>query len=415
LSDFQSFCITTRLFFFRDCSILISQKLVNLPEGMNRNEAYIVDAIRTPVGKYGGILKDIRPDDLSAVVITALLSRANIRPDMIQDVLWGCANQAGEDNRNIGRMASLLAGLPYSVPGSTINRLCGSSLDAINMAARSLWSGDQEVIIAGGVESMSRAPYSVAKNQSGSFGNVTAYDTALGWRYPNSAMEKMFPLESMGETAENVAEKAVAAQQKNIFHGEITGVEVLDKQKNKNLVLHDEGPRPETSVVKLSKLTPVFRKNGTVTAGNSSSLNDGAAGVLLCNEAQVKSSSVTPLGRIVSTGIAGVDPRYMGIGPVPAVTQALKKAGINIKDIGLIELNEAFAAQSIAVMRDLSLDPAITNVNGGAIALGHPLGCSGARIMTTLLHEMKRRNVKYGIATMCIGVGQGIATVVEGL
>ncbi len=400
---------------------------------MNRNEAYIVDAVRTPVGKYGGILKDIRPDDLSAVVIKALLLRTKIRPDIIQDVLWGCANQAGEDNRNIGRMASLLAGLPYSVPGATVNRLCGSSLDAINMAARSIWSGDQDVIIAGGVESMSRAPYSIPKNQSGSFGNVTAYDTALGWRYPNPAMEKLFPLESMGETAENVAEKykisreeqdrfacashekAVVAQKKNIFQGEITGVEVLDKQKNKNLLLQDEGPRPETSVEKLSKLNPVFRKNGTVTAGNSSSLNDGAAGIVLCSESETKRLGITPLGRVVSTGLAGVDPRYMGIGPVPAVTQALKKAGMNIKDIGLIELNEAFAAQSIAVIRDLSLDPAITNVNGGAIALGHPLGCSGARIMTTLLHEMKRRNVKYGIATMCIGVGQGIATVVEGL
>ncbi len=399
---------------------------------MSRTEAFIVDAVRTPVGKYGGMLRSVRPDDLSATAIRALIGRTGVPPASIDDVLWGCANQAGEDNRNVGRMAALLAGLPYSVPAATVNRLCGSSLESINQAARAVWSGDLTCLIAGGAESMTRAPYSVPKNQSGSFGNVTAYDTALGWRYPNPRLESLFPLESMGETAENVAEKyaitradqdafawqshmkAAAAQSKGTFADEITGVELpAAKGAAPALLLSDEGPRPDTSVEKLSKLSPAFRKNGTVTAGNSSSLNDGAAAVLITSEEAARNHRHGPLGRIVATGTAGVDPRYMGLGPVPAVTQALKKAGLAIGDIGLIELNEAFAAQSLAVIRDLGMDPTIVNVNGGAIALGHPLGCSGARIMTTLLHEMRRRKVRYGIATMCIGVGQGIATIVE--
>lgn len=399
---------------------------------MSRTEAFIVDAVRTPVGKYGGMLRSVRPDDLSATAIRALIGRTGVPPASIDDVLWGCANQAGEDNRNVGRMAALLAGLPYSVPAATVNRLCGSSLESINQAARAVWSGDLTCLIAGGAESMTRAPYSVPKNQSGSFGNVTAYDTALGWRYPNPRLESLFPLESMGETAENVAEKyaitradqdafawqshmkAAAAQSKGTFADEITGVELpAAKGAAPALLLTDEGPRPDTSVEKLSKLSPAFRKNGTVTAGNSSSLNDGAAAVLITSEEAARNHRHGPLGRIVATGTAGVDPRYMGLGPVPAVTQALKKAGLAIGDIGLIELNEAFAAQSLAVIRDLGMDPTIVNVNGGAIALGHPLGCSGARIMTTLLHEMRRRKVRYGIATMCIGVGQGIATIVE--
>ncbi len=445
---------------------------------MSRTQAFIIDAVRTPVGKYGGTLRDVRPDDLSALVIKTLVERTNLDPKLVQDVMWGCANQAGEDNRNVGRMALLLAGFPVSVPGDTINRLCGSSLDAINQAARAIWSDDLEVVIAGGVESMSRAPYSVPKNQSGSYGNLTAYDSALGWRYPNPKMEKMFPLEAMGETAENVAEKykisreeqdkfayeshvkAARAQKDCKFETEIRAVEIptkaevkiinykeipqasrlsdedkelLERYKNRfgaqkerenykiidgkaiKVIDKDEGPRPDTTMEKFAALPPVFRKNGTVTAGNSSSLNDGAAALLIVSEKKADELGLKPMARIVSTGVAGVDPRYMGVGPVPAVEIALQKAKLTMNHIDLIELNEAFAAQSIAVVRDLHIDVEKLNVNGGAIALGHPLGCSGARIMTTLLHEMKRRKFRYGLATMCIGVGQGIATLVEGL
>ncbi len=446
---------------------------------MARTEAFIIDAQRTPVGKYGGVLRDVRPDDLSAIPIKALLGRNSIDPASIQDLMWGCANQAGEDNRNVGRMAALLAGLPYSVPGTTINRLCGSSLDAINHAARAIWSDDLEIIVAGGVESMSRAPYSVPKNQSGSFGNVTAYDTALGWRYPNKKLEKLFPLEAMGETAENIAEqykisreeqdkfaleshrRAVEAQHEGKFEKEIVPVEIPARAKVRIMNYHylpessklspedmelrrryeerfpprvddeprpelrmvddkvfgviraDEGPRRDTDLEQLAKLQPAFRKGGTVTAGNSSSLNDGAAAVLMMNAKRMKEAGLEPMARIVATGVAGVDPRFMGLGPVPAVQQALSKARLTMKQIDLVELNEAFAAQSIAVIRELGIDTEKMNVNGGAIALGHPLGCSGARIMTTLLHELQRRKARYGIATMCIGVGQGIATIIE--
>jgi 3-oxoadipyl-CoA thiolase len=396
---------------------------------MARTEAYIVDAVRTPIGKYGGVLRDVRPDDLGALVIKALVQRTGVPAGAIEDVLWGCANQAGEDNRNVARMCSLLAGLPHSVPATTINRLCGSSLDAINQAARAVWSDDLGVVVAGGVESMSRAPYSVPKNQSGSFGNVTAYDTALGWRYPNPKMEAMFPLESMGETAENIAElygipreeqdrfacdshrKAVAAAA--LFREEIIPVEIPQRKGEAVAVRHDEGPRADTSTDKLARLSPAFRKNGTVTPGNSSSLNDGAAGVLIVSENRSRELNLRPRARIVATGTAGVDPRYMGLGPVPATRQALHKAGLTLEDIDIIELNEAFAAQSLAVMRDLGIDAGKMNVHGGAIALGHPLGCSGARIMTTLLYGMERRKARYGLATMCIGVGQGIATIIE--
>ncbi len=395
--------------------------------------AVIVAALRTPIGKYGGVLREVRPDDLGAIVVRALVERTGIPPDTIDDVMWGCANQAGEDNRNVGRMSALLAGLPYSVPATTINRLCGSSLDAIIQAARAIWCGDAEIIIAGGVESMSRAPYSLPKNQTGSFGNVTAYDTALGWRYPNPRMEQMFPLEAMGETAENVAEKykitrqeqdefalashmkAVAAQKNCRFHTEIVPVTIPKKKGEPVVVAEDEGPRADTSLEKLAALPPAFRKGGTVTAGNSSSLNDGAAGVLMMSEEKAKRLGLKPMARVIATGIAGVDPRFMGIGPVPATQMALKKAGLTIADIDVIELNEAFAAQSIAVMRDLQIPMEKMNPNGGAIALGHPLGCSGARIMTTLLHEMQRRGARYGLATMCIGVGQGAAAIVEEL
>ncbi|TAK56061.1 MAG: thiolase family protein [Bacteroidetes bacterium] len=398
---------------------------------MHPTDAVIIDAVRTPIGRYGGILRDIRPDDLSAVVMKAILSRNHLDSNLIQDVLWGCANQAGEDNRNIGRMALLAAGFPYSIPGTTINRLCGSSMDAVHQAARAIWSGDLELVLAGGVESMSRAPYSVPKNQSGSYGNLTAYDTALGWRYPNPKLSERFPLEQMGETAENVAmkytisreaqdefafnshKKAIQAQLKGNFEHEIIPVEVHTKKNETHILKKDEGPRVDTSLEKLAKLHPAFKKNGTVTAGNSSSLNDGAACLLIMSDVKAKKLGLTPLARIVSTAVVGVDPRYMGIGPVPAVQLALKKAEKNIQDIDLIELNEAFASQSLAVIQDLNIDTKKLNINGGAIALGHPLGCSGARILTTLLHSMKQHNANLGLATMCIGVGQGIATIVE--
>ena len=439
------------------------------------HEAVIIHALRTPIGKYGGILRDVRPDDLGALVIRTLVENAKIDPTLIDDVMWGCANQAGEDNRNVGRMSALLAGLPHSIPANTINRLCGSSLDAVIQAARAIWSDDAGIIIAGGVESMSRAPYSVPKNQSGSFGNVTAYDTALGWRYPNPKMEKMFPLESMGETAENVAgkykitrveqdefalashHKALAAQAGSRFAEEIVPVEVPYKSDPRAAQLDrfmepshrspevddfmrrfpehiarlgkkvkftsdgksfkiedtDEGPRADTSIEQLGKLKPAFRKDGSVTAGNSSSLNDGAAALLVMSGDRAKQLGLKPMARVVSTGIAGVDPRYMGMGPVPATQKALAKAGLTIDDMYVIELNEAFASQSIAVVRDLRIPREKLNPNGGAIALGHPLGCSGARILTTLLHEMQRRDSRYGLATMCIGVGQGVAVIVE--
>lgn len=394
-------------------------------------DAVIVHALRTPVGKYGGVLREVRPDDLGALVIKSLVERTGIDPALVDDVMWGCANQAGEDNRNVGRMSVLLAGLPTTVPANTINRLCGSSLDAIIQAARAIWSGDADVIIAGGVESMSRAPYSVAKNQCGSFGNITAYDTALGWRYPNPRLEKLFPLESMGETAENVAQKygitrreqdefaleshrkAVIAQRNSRFAGEIIPVPIPSRKGDAIIVSSDEGPRPDTTMEKLAGLPPVFRKHGSVTAGNSSSLNDGAAAVLVLEGTRAQELGLRPMARVVATGIAGVDPRYMGIGPVPATQKALQKAGLAIHDMDVIELNEAFAAQSLAVVRNLAIPLERLNPNGGAIALGHPLGCSGARIMTTLLHELARRGARYGLATMCIGVGQGVSVIVE--
>ncbi|MBI3192899.1 MAG: thiolase family protein [Ignavibacteriae bacterium] len=400
---------------------------------MHQHDAVIIDAVRTPIGRYGGMLRDIRPDDLSAIVMRGLLERTHLEHHHIQDVLWGCANQAGEDNRNIARQALLLAGLPHTVPGTTMNRLCGSSMDSLHHAARAIWSGDAECILVGGVESMSRAPYSIPKNQSGLFGNLTAYDTALGWRYPNPKLSAMFPLEQMGETAENLAEKysisreaqdefalnshakAIRAQLQGMFDDEIVPVKIHTRKNETLLIKKDEGPRVDTSLEKLSKLRPAFRQNGTVTAGNSSSLNDGASAILITSEKKAQSLKRTPIARIVSTGVVGVNPRFMGIGPVPATQMALKKAELSLNDIGLIELNEAFAAQSLAVIHDLQIDQTKLNVNGGAIALGHPLGCSGARIITTLVHEMKRRRVRYGLATMCIGVGQGISTIIESL
>lgn len=400
-----------------------------------RHEAVIIDAIRTPVGKYGGVLKDVRPDDLSGFLLQSLIARTGVDPALLEDVFWGCANQAGEDNRNVGRMGVLLAGLPYSIPATTVNRLCGSSLEAINQATRAIWSGEYEVVIAGGVESMTRAPYAMPKNVSGQalFGNTTAYDTALGWRFPNPAMEKIIPLESMGETAENIAsmyaisreeqdlfalrshQLAVQAQNEGRWSEEIVPVTIPQKKGEPLVVNRDEGPRSDTSLEKLSKLQPAFRKGGSVTAGNSSSLNDGAAALLIMSEKKAKELGFTPLARLVATGIAGVDPRCMGIGPVPATEMALKKAGLTIGQIDVMELNEAFAAQALACIRELGIHPDRVNVNGGAIAIGHPLGCSGARIMTSLVHEMKRRKARYGVATMCIGVGQGITALVEGM
>ncbi|MEW6509958.1 MAG: thiolase family protein [Bacteroidota bacterium] len=397
------------------------------------SEAVIVGALRSPVGRYGGVLRDVRPDDLGASVIAALVRATQIDPAAIDDVIWGCANQAGEDNRNVGRMSVLLAGLPVSVPGTTVNRLCGSSLEAIVQASRAIWSGDAEVVIAGGVESMSRAPYSIPKNLSGAYGNVTAYDTALGWRFPNPRMKELFPLESMGETAENVASqygitreeqdrfaleshrRACRAQESGAFSHEVVPIEVPQKSGLPIRIERDEGPRPDTSMEQLAALKPAFRVGGSVTAGNSSSLNDGAAALVIMSAQRATASGLRPLVRVVSAGVAGVDPRTMGIGPVPATRIALRKAGLSVSDLGLVELNEAFAAQAIAVMRDLGLQPEKTNVNGGAIALGHPLGCSGARIMTTLIHAMKLGGVRYGLATMCIGVGQGISVVVEAI
>lgn len=395
--------------------------------------AYIISACRTPFGKYGGALKDVRPDDMAALVIREAVKRAGVDPSEIDDVIFGCANQAGEDNRNIARMAVLLAGLPECVPATTINRLCGSSLDAIIQGARAIMSGEAEIIVAGGVESMTRAPYSLPKNVSGTalFGNLTAYDTALGWRYPNPKLEKLFPLESMGETAENVAEqwnisredqdafafeshqRAIAAQESGAYDDEIVPVEIPQKKGDPIIISKDEQPRRDTSIEKLAKLNAAFRKGGSVSAGNSSSLNDGASAVVIASEAMVSKLDIEPLGRYVASGVEGLSPRCMGVGPVYAVQKILARTGLSIKDIDLFELNEAFASQSLAVIRDLKLDQSIVNVNGGAIAIGHPLGASGSRLVGTLLYEMRRRELKRGIATMCIGVGQGIAGMFE--
>jgi len=395
--------------------------------------AYIISACRTPFGKYGGALKDVRPDDMAGLVIAEAVKRAGIDPQEIDDVMMGCANQAGEDNRNVARMGALLAGLPERVPATTINRLCGSSLDTIIQASRAIMTGETNIIVAGGVESMTRAPYSIPKNVSGAalFGNLTAYDTALGWRYPNKKLEAMFPLESMGETAENVAEqwkisredqdafayeshqRAIAAQEAGRYDEEIIPVAIPQRKGEPFIVSKDEQPRRDTTIEKMATLAAAFRKGGSVTPGNSSSLNDGASAVVVVSEAVAKKLGVEPLGRYVTSGVEGLSPRCMGVGPIYAVQKILSRTGFRIKDIDLIELNEAFASQSLAVIRELKLDPLKVNVNGGAIAIGHPLGASGARLVGTLLFEMKRRNLKRGIATMCIGVGQGIAGLFE--
>jgi len=397
----------------------------------------IVDAVRTPIGALGGALAAVRPDDLAAHVIRAIVERSQLDPALIEEVYLGCANQAGEDNRNVARMALLLAGLPVEVAGVTVNRLCASGLNAVAQAARAIRAGEGELFIAGGVESMSRAPYSLPKAEGAfSFGNLTAWDTALGWRYPNPVMKEKYGTEAMGETAENIAEmkphltrelqdtfalrsnqRAVAATDDGTFAQEIVPVPVPQRKGDPVMVETDERPRRDTSLESLARLRPAFKKEGgTVTAGNSSGLNDGAAALLVMSAEKAKALGLKPLARIVASAAAGVPPRVMGLGPVPATRKALDRAGLDLKDLGLVELNEAFAVQSLAVIEDLGLDPEIVNVHGGAIALGHPLGCSGARILTTLLHEMRRRgNVRYGLATLCVGVGQGEALIVEWL
>ena len=393
---------------------------------------YIVDAIRTPIGKYGGALSSVRPDDMLANVIRALLQHNDtIDVSAIEDVIAGDANQAGEDNRNVARMAALLAGLPVSVAGITVNRLCASGLQAIMDASRQVMCGDAELIIACGVESMTRAPFVLSKSNEAWNRKQEMFDSTLGWRFINKQLADQYYPFSMGETAENVAmqwnisrqeqdefalssqQKYFAAQAANKWDDEIAAVEI-NSSSMISWVMKDEHPR-ETSLEKLSSLKPVFKKDGTVTAGNSSGINDGAAAMLLASEEAVKKYGLTPLAKVISMGVAGVDPAIMGIGPVPATQKALQRAGLTIADIDLIELNEAFASQSIACVKELGLDMNKVNVNGGAIALGHPLGCSGVRISTTLIHEMKRRNSKYGLATMCVGVGQGAAIIYESI
>jgi 3-oxoadipyl-CoA thiolase len=395
--------------------------------------AVIVDGLRSPFGRYGGILKDVRPDDLCAWSIQEILKRnPQVNPEQIDDVLVGCANQAGEDNRNIARMAVLLAGLPVSIPGGTVNRLCGSGLMAINDAARAIMAGEGEIYLAGGVESMTRAPFVMPKATDAFSRHVEVYDTTLGWRFTNPRLSVMHYPYSMGETAENVAERygisraaqdayALASQQKTgaaiateKFKEEIVPFPVRDKKGHTTLLGRDEHPRPETTLEKLASLNPAFKKDGTVTAGNSSGINDGAGMMLVMSEQKALALGCKPLARILATAVAGVDPAVMGLGPVPASQKALQRAGLSVADLDLVELNEAFAAQVLACAQELQLDMDKLNVNGGGIAIGHPLGASGARILTTLAYELQRRpDARYGLATMCIGVGQGIATVIE--
>ncbi|HZZ75938.1 MAG TPA: acetyl-CoA C-acyltransferase [Puia sp.] len=396
------------------------------------NKVYVIDAIRTPIGKYGGALAAVRPDDLLAHVIrTLLLRNENIDPNAIEDVIAGDANQAGEDNRNVARMASLIAGLPVSVAGNTVNRLCASGLQAVMDASRAIMCGEGDLYIAGGVESMSRAPFVMAKPTSAYSRKLEMVDTTIGWRFPNKNLTDQYYPFSMGETAENVAQrwkisraaqdefalesqlKYFAALSAEKWNDEIIAVELVHDQLV-SWVTKDEHPR-ETSLEKLGRLKPAFKKDGTVTAGNSAGLNDGASAILLASEDAVRNYNLQPVAKVVSMGVAGVDPAIMGLGPVPASQKAIYRAGLKLDDIDLIELNEAFASQSIACIHDLGLDLQKINVNGGAIALGHPLGCSGARISTTLIHEMKRRGSRYGLATMCVGVGQGAAIVYEGM
>jgi 3-oxoadipyl-CoA thiolase len=382
-------------------------------------EAVILSAVRTPVGRYGGALAGVRPDDLAALAISAAVERAGVRSEQIEDVYFGAANQAGEDNRNVARMAALLAGLPEEVAGVTVNRLCASGLSAVIGACHAIRAGDGELFVAGGVESMSRAPLVMGKPESG---DQTVWDTTLGWRFPNPRMESMFPLESMGETGENVAERwSISREEQDAFALESQRRWAAADEAGRFAeelvpvgdVERDEHARPDTSAEKLAALKPAFREGGSLTAGNSSGINDGAAALVVASEEKAEQLGSQPLGRFVGSAVAGVDPRVMGIGPVPAVRKLLERAGIDVSDLDLVELNEAFASQSLVVIRELGVDPEKVNVNGGAIALGHPLGMSGARLVVTLLHELRRRGVKYGLATLCVGVGQGQAALFE--
>ncbi len=395
-------------------------------------EAWIVEAVRTPIGRYGGALAGVRPDDLAALVIRAVVDRSGIDPAVIEDVILGCANQAGEDNRDVARMALLLAGLPVEVGGLTVNRLCGSGLQAINSAAHAIAVGDGDVFIGGGVESMTRAPYVLAKAEGGwDRGARELHDTTLGWRFTNPKLAAAHYPYSMGETAENVAErwavsrdrqdafalashrKAVEAFERGAFDSQIVPVSVPQKKGDPIVVTRDEHPRADSTIEALARLRPAFREGGTVTAGNSSGINDGASAVLLVEADRARELGLKPEARVVSTAVAGIDPAIMGAGPIPAVRKALDRAGLTAADLDLVELNEAFASQSVVCIDELGLDPERVNVNGGAIALGHPLGMSGGRLVTMLVHELAARHGRYGLATMCIGVGQGIATVIE--
>ncbi|HET8852518.1 MAG TPA: thiolase family protein [Ktedonobacteraceae bacterium] len=395
-------------------------------------EVVIISAVRTPIGRYNGMLKDVRPDDLGAQVIRETIKRAGVQAEEIEDVIFGAANQAGEDNRNVARMSLLLAGLPVTVAGQTVNRLCGSGLQAINSAAQAIATDAGDIFVAGGVESMTRSPFVMGKAEAAfPRGNITMYDTTIGWRFTNPRLAEMHHPYSMGETAENVAarygvsreaqdefalrshQRAVAAIEEGRFAEEIIGVPVPQKKGPLLTVTRDEHPRADTSFEALSKLKPAFKKDGTVTAGNAAGINDGAAALVLVSAERAKGLGAKPIARIVSTAVAGVDPAYMGLGPIYASRKALQRAGLSMDEIDLVEINEAFAAQAIPCARELGINPEKLNVNGGAIALGHPLGASGARILTTLLYELRRRGGRYGLASMCIGVGQGIATVVE--
>jgi 3-oxoadipyl-CoA thiolase len=405
-----------------------------VPRQLDRalREAWIVSAVRTPVGRYGGALARVRPDDLAATVIKAAVERSGVVAQDIEDVVLGAANQAGEDNRNVARMAALLAGLPIEVAGQTVNRLCGSGLQAINSAAHAIMAGDGDAFVAGGVESMTRAPYVMAKAESAyERGPREVFDTTLGWRFTNPRLAEMYYPYSMGETGENVADRcgvtreeqdefalrshqrAVRAIEEGRFAHQIVPVMVPQPKGEPLVIERDEHPRPDTSMEALARLRPTFREGGSVTAGNSSGINDGASATVVVASDFARRHGLAPLARVVSTAVAGVDPAVMGLGPIPATRKALERAGLSLDDLDLIELNEAFASQSIVCMRELGLDPEKVNVNGGAIAIGHPLGMSGARLVTMLAHELQRQGKRYGLATMCIGVGQGIATVIE--
>lgn len=396
-------------------------------------DAVIISAVRTPIGRYGGSLKDVRPDDMAALVISEAVKRAQIDPSSIEDVVLGCANQAGEDNRDVARMALLLAGLPVEVAGQTVNRLCGSGLQAVNNAAQAIQTGMGDTFVAGGVESMTRAPFVLGKSDTAFGRSMNLQDTTLGWRFVNPKLSAMHHPYNMGETAENIAERyrvsradqdayalrsqqnAVAAQQAGRFAAEIVPVTIPSKKGEATVVAIDEHPRADTSLAKLAALKPAFRKDGSVTAGNSAGINDGAAALVLMSGSKAQQLGLRPRARIVASAVAGVDPAYMGLGPIFATRKVLQRASMSINDMDLIELNEAFAVQVLQCSRELEIDMDRLNVNGGAIALGHPLGCSGARILTTLLYELERRDAHYGLATMCIGVGQGIATIIERL